>query len=157
MSMQPILDLITERQAATSAAADTLREQISKLTDELRLAEAELADLTTTRTTLTRLTSQNEAATSDDTTAVSTVYQQIIAVFDTATGALRAKDICRALGIGIEPKATEGVRAKLKRLVKRQVLTETEPGLFTLAAPAAIPPAQPASSTSNPGPTPERT
>ena len=45
---------------------------------------------------------------------------------------LRAKDVCLALRIGTEPKDTEGIRAKLKRLVNRQILTETEPGLFTL-------------------------
>jgi hypothetical protein len=48
---------------------------------------------------------------------------------------MRAKDVCHALGIGTEPKDTEGIRAKLKRLVKRRYLTETEPGLFALAAP----------------------
>ncbi len=37
--MPPILDLIAEREAAATAAADTLREQIAKLTDELALAE----------------------------------------------------------------------------------------------------------------------
>jgi hypothetical protein len=37
-----------------------------------------------------------------------------------------------ALSIGTEPKDTEGIRAKLKRLVNRQILTETPPGLFTL-------------------------
>jgi hypothetical protein len=41
--------------------------------------------------------------------------------------------VCRALGIGTEPKDTEGIRAKLKRLTNRQILTETELGLFTLA------------------------
>jgi hypothetical protein len=46
---------------------------------------------------------------------------------------MRAKDICHALGLGTEPKDTEGIRAKLKRLVERRVLTEFEPGLFTLA------------------------
>ena len=40
---------------------------------------------------------------------------------------------------------TESLRAKLKRLVARGVLTEPEPGLFALAQPA----------TSNPDPTPE--
>jgi hypothetical protein len=40
--------------------------------------------------------------------------------------------VSRALGIGTEPKDTEGIRAKLKRLVNRQILTETEPGLLTL-------------------------
>jgi hypothetical protein len=33
---------------------------------------------------------------------------------------------------GTEPKDTEGIRAKLKRLVNRQILTETQPGLFSL-------------------------
>jgi hypothetical protein len=33
--------------------------------------------------------------------------------------------------IGTEPKDTEGIRAKLKRLVNRQILTESQPGLFT--------------------------
>ncbi len=45
---------------------------------------------------------------------------------------LRAKDVCEALDLGTTPKDTEGIRAKLKRLVNRQVLTETKPGLFTL-------------------------
>jgi hypothetical protein len=65
---------------------------------------------------------------------------------------MRAKDICHALGIGTEPKDTEGVRAKLKRLVKRQILTEPEPGPFTLAAPADA-----ATSSANSDPNPKRT
>lgn len=46
---------------------------------------------------------------------------------------MRAKDVCLALGVGVAAKDTEGMRAKLKRLVARQILTEAEPGLFTLA------------------------
>jgi len=47
-------------------------------------------------------------------------------VFQTGTdGAMRAKDVCHALGLGTEPKDTEGIRAKLKRLVKQRILTET--------------------------------
>jgi hypothetical protein len=34
--------------------------------------------------------------------------QQIIAVFDTITDAIRAKDICRALRIGTDREDTEG-------------------------------------------------
>ena len=60
-------------------------------------------------------------------------YQQILAVFTTATDGMRAKDVCLALGLGTTPKDTEGLRAKLKRLVARQILLETEPGLFALA------------------------
>jgi hypothetical protein len=135
--MQSILDLITERQAVTAEAITTLREQIGKLTDELRAVETDLADLVTTRTTLTRLISTSTPQISDDGPLDNTVYQQIIAAFQTGTGTtMRAKDVCHALGIGTEPKDTEGVRAKLKRLVKRQILTEPEAGLFTLATPA---------------------
>lgn len=132
-----ILDLISERQAVVATAIADLREQIGKLTDELRTAEIELNDLATTRTTLTRLTT-----TDDDPSPAgpleTTIYQQILATFTTGnSGAMRAKDVCHALGIGTEPKNTEGVRAKLKRLVKRRYLTEPQPGLFALAAPPA--------------------
>ena len=59
-------------------------------------------------------------------------------MFQTAGGgAMRAKDVCHALGIGTGPKDTEGIRAKLKRLVKRRILSEAEPGLFALTTPAA--------------------
>lgn len=145
--MPSILDLITERQAVVAAAIATLREQIAKLTDELRTAESELNDLATTRTTLARLTSLNEAAMPGVDAPDNTVYQQIITAFTTGTGTtMRAKDLCHALGIGTEPKDTEGVRAKLKRLVKRRILTEPQPGLFTLATPAE--PSEPATTSS---------
>lgn len=130
--MPPILDLIAEREAAASAAAEQLREQIAKLTAELALAETELAELAITRTTLLKLTGQVEAAPADATIA-SAAYQQILALFGTATAPMRAKDVCLALGAGVTPKDTEGMRAKLKRLVARQILIETEPGLFTIA------------------------
>ncbi|MGW0884719.1 transposase [Streptomyces sp. NPDC002671] len=55
---------------------------------------------------------------------------------------LRARDVCRALGLGTEPRHTEGMRAKLKCLVNRGILTEPEPepGLFTLTPPAPTTP-----------------
>ncbi|ADI13141.1 hypothetical protein SBI_10023 [Streptomyces bingchenggensis BCW-1] len=43
--------------------------------------------------------------------------------------------------IGImTPFNTEGMRAKLKRLVNRGILTEPEPGLFTLTPPTPTTP-----------------
>jgi hypothetical protein len=125
-----IFDLLTARENAANAARDALREQITKLTDELSAVDAELADLATTRQTL--LTLVGHESTSTDATIVSEPYQRILAVFASGTSGMRAKDVCRELGTGIEPKDTEGIRAKLKRLVNRHVLTETEPGLFTL-------------------------
>jgi hypothetical protein len=131
--MPPILELIAEREAAANAAAEHLREQIAKLSDELALAEGELAELAITRKTLTRLTGQTDATAAADATVASTAYQQILAVFGTATAPMRAKDVCHALGLTAAPKDTEGLRAKLKRLVARHILIEAEPGLFTLA------------------------
>ncbi|WP_144120963.1 hypothetical protein [Catellatospora sichuanensis] len=130
--MPPILDLIAEREAAATAAAEALREQIAKLTDELALAETELAELAITRKTLMRLTGAGETTAPADATIASVAYQQILAVFATATSGMRAKDVCLALGAGTTAKDTEGMRAKLKRLVARQILVETEPGLFAL-------------------------
>ncbi|WP_018255561.1 hypothetical protein [Salinispora mooreana] len=46
---------------------------------------------------------------------------------------MRAKGICLALDVEPSPKNVEGTRAKLKHMVNRHVLTENEPGVFTLA------------------------
>lgn len=135
--MPPILDLIAQREAAANETAQRLREQIASLSAELALAETELAELAITRKTLTQLTGQTDTAPADATIA-SAPYQQILALFATATNPMRAKDVCLALGLGVTPKDTEGIRAKLKRLAARQILVEAEPGLFALAP--AMPP-----------------
>jgi uncharacterized small protein (DUF1192 family) len=106
-----IRQLIGERETAASATVQALREQIAALTDQLARAETELADLATTRKTLNALTGEPEAATPTDAPVASVAYQQILAVFTTTTGAMRAKDVCLALGLGTAPKDTEGLRA----------------------------------------------
>jgi hypothetical protein len=126
-----ILDLITAREAAAPAARDELREQMTKLAGELAAIECELSDLATTRQTLTKILEHE--VTASEPAIISEPYQQIIAAFTPDGPGLRAKDVCLALGVGTEPKDTEGIRAKLKRLVNRQILTETQPGLFTLS------------------------
>ena len=130
MNITTVLDLITARETAASTAAEQLRAQIAALTGELATIEAELEDLQVTRQTLTKLSHDELAA--PDPTITSSSYQQILAVFDPTGGGMRAKDVCQALSLGTTPKDTEGIRAKLKRLVNRQILTEAEPGLFTL-------------------------
>jgi hypothetical protein len=132
--MTPLLELIAEREAAAGAAAHALREQIATLSTELALAETELTELAITRQTLRRLTGRADTAAPVDATIAGTAYQQILAAFATTAGGMRAKDACLALGLGLTANDTEGMRAKLKRLVSRQILVETEPGLFTLAS-----------------------
>lgn len=130
-----VLDLIADREAAISAAAEQLREQIAALTERLAAAQTELTELAITRATLLRLAGPPDPPA--DATVASPAYQQILAVFATATGGLRAKDLCLRLGAGTTANDTESLRAKLKRLVARHVLAEPEPGLFTLADAAA--------------------
>jgi hypothetical protein len=132
MDTRAVWDLLAQREA--TAAAETLRAQIAALSEQLARAETELADLATTRKTLTALTGQPDPAPQADATIATVADQQILAAFSTATAGMRAKDVCLALGLGTTPKDTEGLRAKLKRLVTRQILIESEPGVFTLAA-----------------------
>ena len=60
-------------------------------------------------------------------------HHQILGLFGTAIAGMRAKDVpgarCR-----VAAKGTERMRAKLTRLVARQILVEAEPGLLTLAS-----------------------
>ncbi|MFI7207516.1 hypothetical protein [Micromonospora aurantiaca (nom. illeg.)] len=130
MNLPTVLDLITDRETLARRHADQLREQITALTDELARLDSELADLATTRTTLRTLAA--DEFTTDDPTIASAPYQQILHVLGAAPHGMRAKGICLALGVEPSPKHVEGTRAKLKRMVNRQVLTEDEPGVFTL-------------------------
>ena len=50
---------------------------------------------------------------------------------------MRARDLCQALDLPIVSKNTENIRSKLKRLVSRGILVETEPGIVHTAAPVA--------------------
>lgn len=131
MNLPTVLDLIAEREATARQAADRLREQITTLTTELTRVDSELADLKVTRATLRTLAAAEFTA--DDPTIASAPYQQILEVLATAPTGMRAKGICLALGVEPSPKHVEGARARLKRMVIRQVLTEDEPGVFTLA------------------------
>ncbi|MFG1802170.1 hypothetical protein ACGFI4_18625 [Micromonospora carbonacea] len=130
MNLPTVLDLIAGREATTRHTADRLREQITTLTAELAHTERELADLATTRTTLRGLAAAEFTA--DDPTIASGPYQQILHVLTTEPAGMRAKGICLALDVEPLPKHVESTRAKLKRMVNRHVLTEDEPGVFTL-------------------------
>jgi hypothetical protein len=130
MHLDTIIKLITDRQTAATATADRLRDQISQLTRELAGIDRELDDLATTRTMLHSLAATEFTA--ENPTVISSAYQQILTVLRPAAAGMRAKDVCIALDIEPLPKHVEGTRAKLKRLVNREIVTETEPGIFTL-------------------------
>lgn len=62
-------------------------------------------------------------------------YREILALFEQNGDGPRARDVCRTLGLGTEPRHTEGMRAKLKSPVNRDIPAEPEPSLFTLTQP----------------------
>src|SRR6266540_2533651 len=61
-------------------------------------------------------------------------YRDVLEVLADAAQPLRAKQIAAALGLGEEPRSVEGLRLKLKRLVKRGWLAEPAVGLFVRRA-----------------------
>ena len=64
-------------------------------------------------------------------TVLPVAYRDVLEVLADAGQPLRAKQIAAALGLGGEPRSVEGLRLKLKRLVRRGWLAEPVAGLFT--------------------------
>lgn len=52
-------------------------------------------------------------------------------MFAAADAPLRARAVCEAMALEIAPSNVNNVRLKLKRLVERGILIESEQGLFT--------------------------
>jgi hypothetical protein len=123
----------------TRAHTEDLREQFAKLTKQLRAVEDELSRLAITLETALALGYAEDEATAADPVISTPAYRQILSAFAHADGPLRAGDLCRILDHGTEPKHREGMRSRLKRLAGHGILTEIEPGLFTLARPAPNP------------------
>ncbi|MBV7697352.1 hypothetical protein [Streptomyces sp. TRM70350] len=129
MNIRPLLQALDLQEDAARALADDLRTQIDALQALLREAETHLAHLAITRKTVTGLADRLPASPPelpehpDDT--------RILAVLNEATGPLRAKEVCQALGHEVLPKNVEGTRAKLKHLAKKLgILTQADAGSF---------------------------
>ncbi len=60
-------------------------------------------------------------------------YRDVVEVLADAGVPLRARQVCQAVGVGVEPRHREGMRIRLKRLVERGWLVEASPGLFACA------------------------
>jgi hypothetical protein len=133
-----LLDKIDAREQALTREAGQTQTLIDELTARLRELSEEIENLQITRKTLISLAGQD-----DDQAAAAEpagpspalpdhpAYQQILTAFADLRRPLRARDLCVALDLPIVSKNTENIRSKLKRLVSRSILVETEPGLFT--------------------------
>ncbi len=132
-----LLDKIDAREQALTREAGQTQTLIDELTARLRELSEEIENLQITRKTLISLAGQDDdQAAAAEPAGLSPAlpdhpaYQQILTAFADLRRPLRARDLCVALDLPIVSKNTENIRSKLKRLVSRGILVETEPGLF---------------------------
>jgi hypothetical protein len=136
-----LLDRIDAREQALAREASDVQARIDGLTARLREVSEAISDLQVTRKTLLSLASQDDAQPADAPAGPAPAlpehpaYQQILTAFTDLGRPLRARDLCVALDLPIASKNTENIRSKLKRLVSRGILIETEPGLFAQPRP----------------------
>jgi hypothetical protein len=135
-----LLDRIDAREQALARDAEEAQARIDELTARLRDLQQEASDLQVTRKTLLALAAHDdepapEAAAPASLLPEHPAYQQIMDAFAELRRPLRARDLCTALDLPIAAKNVEGIRSKLKKLVNRGILAETEPGLFTQPRP----------------------
>ncbi|MFD9303181.1 hypothetical protein ACFWCB_11000 [Streptomyces sp. NPDC060048] len=131
MNIEPLLDALGIQEDAARALTDGLRTQIAEPQGRLREAETHLEHLAITRKTVTALGERLPTHPVSPGLPEHPDHPRILAVFNEGIGPLRARDVCEALDHEVLPKNIEGTRAKLKRLVKLDVLTEIDASGFT--------------------------
>ncbi|MEU1853872.1 hypothetical protein ABZ499_32595 [Streptomyces sp. NPDC019990] len=137
LTLGAVLVRLEEREREIAEQAEETRGQITRLTavlDELGRAAEEVR---ITRKTLLELPDPGPPAPSASAPKLpdGAAYQEIMAVFAQADGPLRARGVCEAMDLDPAPNNINNVRLRLKRLTGRNILTEPEPGLFTLPRP----------------------
>ena len=140
-----LLDKIDAREQALTREAGQAQAMIDEQTARLRELTEAISDLQITRKTLISLAGHDDRPPAAEPAGPSAVLpdhpacQQILTAFADLRRPLRARDLCMALDLPIMAKHTEGIRSKLKRLVSKGILVETEPGLFAQPHPETSP------------------
>jgi hypothetical protein len=131
------LERITDREQQLASEAEHVDAQIAELTTRLVDLDAELADLAVARKVVLALGEDELVPATHPGLPDNPAYQHILSVLTDADRPLRCKDLCHALDTGTGPNQVEGMRSKLKRLVRTGLVTEDEPGLFAIPRPRA--------------------
>jgi hypothetical protein len=135
LTLGAVLARLEEREREITAQAGAAQEKIAELTALLDGFDTAAEEIRTTRRTLLELPDPRPPTPPAAKLPDHPAYQQIMAVLATADAPLRARAVCEAMDLEIAPNNINNVRLKLKRLVERRILTETEQGLFTRPRP----------------------
>jgi len=154
--MGSLLDRLEAREQAARTGVERLRAEMDRLAVQLAAEEELLGRLAITKQTIIEVLSGPEPGGEDgdgaaepapvaaqvpafggdgDGRRLPVAYRDVVEVVADAGRPLRASQVCQALGVGGEPRHREGMRSKLKRLVRWGWLVEVEvePGRFACA------------------------
>ncbi len=152
--MGSLLERLAAREQAARTGVERLRAEMDRLAVQLAAEEELLGRLAITKQTIIEVLSGPEPGGEDgdgaaepapvaaqvpafggdgDGRRLPVAYRDVVEVVADAGRPLRASQVCQALGVGGEPRHREGMRSKLKRLVRRGWLVEVEPGRFACA------------------------
>jgi hypothetical protein len=135
LTLGAVLARLEERERELAAQAEAARERIAELSAQLEELHRTAEEIRITRKTLLELPEPVPPAPPPPKLPDHPAYQQIMTVFTAADGPLRARQVCEAMDLRIAPNTINNARLKLKRLVERGILAETEQGLFTQPRP----------------------
>ena len=130
MNVSELLRLLQTEHDETSARADSLHEQIERLTTVLAETEARLAELAATRKVIDGLTPPDHATAPAETTTA-TVYQRIVTTFNEHPGKVfRVRDLHEHLSLPTDEPSINVTRSRLGRLVRQGLLTQPGRGHY---------------------------
>jgi len=130
-----ILRLLGEREAVGRAEVVRLEQEAARITGLIEECRREVDRLATAREVLSGLAEQlpGAVAAGHDLKPDAVLADQLLAVLAEAGRPVRCRDVVAALGEDPSvARRVEGVRHRLKNLVKAGRVSEVEPGLFTL-------------------------
>ena len=127
MNVTELLRLLQAEHDETAARADSLREQIERLTTGLVETEARLAELTATRKVIDGLAPPEREQAPESATA----YQRIVTAFNEHPRRIfRVRDLHELLGLPTDEPSINVTRSRLGRLVRQGLLDQPGRGRY---------------------------